>query len=420
MKILLVASTFPASEGDAAPAFVKDLVIALKRAHPELEIDVLAPQVLDRTATFTRRGQYDEYRFPYFLPRSGQKLAGRGIVPALEQNRALLLQVPFLFAGEGLALWRHVKRHKPDVIYAHWFTPQGVMAALVSSVTGVPWVLTSHANDVRVWSKLPVVGRGIVRRLLPRARRLTAVSAATRDKMRAFFSDAEWAALAARVEILPMGVDVASLGRARTETPAALKARHELAGRWVITFVGRLAEKKGVSFLLEAVARLPHKERVALVVAGDGPLRATLEAQAKALGLAGIVRFVGFVTGETKLDLLHLADVVVVPSIETASGDSEGFPVVIMEALAAGKLCIASDATGAEGVLVDGETGFVVPQKDAAALAAKLEHALALDEATREAIAARGRAAVQALDWAEIARRTYDFLLAPLGRATGG
>ena len=412
MKIVVVASTFPATDTDEAPAFVKDLVIALKRAEPSLHIDVLAPQYLDQTPSYARHEHYDEHRFAYFWPRAQQRLAGRGIVPAIESNRALIVVVPFLFLFEGIALWRHVRAHRPDVIYAHWFTPQGVTAAIVSSLTGVPWVLTSHANDVRIWRKLPVFGRAVVRALLPSARRITAVSAATRDKMRAFFSDEEWGALQMRVAILPMGVDVSALSTS-SEPPAVLKARHGFSGRRVLYFIGRLAEKKGVTFLLDAFARLQARD-CTLVIAGDGPLRTALEAQARELGVADRVAFVGYVSGAKKLDLLWLADVVVVPSIETASGDSEGFPVVIMEALAAGKACVASDATGADSVLVDGDSGFIVAQRDAAALATKIDWVLGLDDAALQRVGDAARAAAHALDWPTIARAHYELLLAPL------
>jgi len=412
MKVLVVASTFPSSDTDAAPAFVKDLVIALHRAHPELHVDVLAPQYRDQTPPLVARPHYDEHRFAYAFPKCLQQLAGRGIVPAIEHNKALIGLVPLLFAGETLALWQRVRTERPDVIYAHWFTPQGVTAAVVSALTGVPWVLTSHANDVRVWGKLPVVGREVVRALLPTASRLTAVSGTTLSKMRAFFSDDEWAPIAAKTAIIPMGVDVAAL--APTTIPVAeLQARHDLAGRRVVYFVGRLAEKKGVPFLLDAFAQLRDLDDVVLVIAGDGHQKAGLEAHAARLGLGERVRFVGYVTGAKKSELLQLADVVAVPSIEAASGDSEGFPVVIMEALAAGRVCVASDATGADDVLKDGESGFVVPQKDSDALATTLRRALSLDDAARTTMAARARQAAAALDWASIAERHYTHLLGP-------
>ena len=155
MKVLVVASTFPASDVDDTPAFVKHLVVALVRSFPHLQVDVLAPQWLDRTPPHIRHEHYDEYRFPYFWPRTWQRLAGRGILPTIQQRRILALMLPFLFLFEGVALMRHVTRRRPDVIYAHWFTPQGVVAAVVSRLTGVPYVLTSHAEDVRVWNKCP-------------------------------------------------------------------------------------------------------------------------------------------------------------------------------------------------------------------------------------------------------------------------
>jgi glycosyltransferase involved in cell wall biosynthesis len=414
MKVLLVASTFPSSDTDAAPAFVKDLVIALHRTHPELHIDVLAPQFRDQTPPLVARPHYDEHRFAYAFPKRLQQLAGRGIVPAIEHNKALIGLVPLLFAGETLALLQRVRAERPDVIYAHWFTPQGVTAAVVSALTGVPWVLTSHANDVRVWGKLPVVGRHVVRALLPTASRLTAVSGTTLAKMRAFFSDEKWAPIAEKTAVIPMGVDVGAL--APSSTPAGvLKERHGLAGKRVVYFVGRLAEKKGVPFLLEAFARLGDVDDAVLVIAGDGHLKPELEAHAARLALGERVRFVGYVTGARKSELLQLADVVAVPSIEAASGDSEGFPVVIMEALAAGRVCVASDATGADDVLRDGESGFVVPQKDSVALATALRRGLSLDDDARARLGERARQAAAALDWPGIAERHFAHLLQPFG-----
>jgi glycosyltransferase involved in cell wall biosynthesis len=113
--------------------------------------------------------------------------------------------------------------------------------------------------------------------------------------------------------------------------------------------------------------------------------------------------------------LLQLADVVAVPSIEAASGDSEGFPVVIMEALAAGRVCVASDATGADDVLRDGESGFVVPQKDSVALATALRRGLSLDDDARARLGERARQAAAALDWPGIAERHFAHLLQPFG-----
>jgi glycosyltransferase involved in cell wall biosynthesis len=322
--------------------------------------------------------------------------------------------LPFLFLFEAVALMRHVRHRPPDVIYAHWFTPQGVVAAFVSRRTGIPYVLTSHAEDVRVWRKLPVEGPAVVRHLLPRAARLTAVSPATRDKMRAFFSDKKWRDIETRVAVLPMGVDGAALDATRADT-AAFETELGLGGERVIAFVGRLVEKKGVAYLVNAFAHLVRTRAnhdLVLVVAGDGPLREELRSQVRRLGLEDRVRFPGYVSGRRKAAVFRVADVVAVPSVETAA-DSEGFPVVVLEALAAGRVCVATDATHADGVVSDGVSGYLVPQRDTTALATALDRALAMSDSERQSMVDAARTHVADLNWAAVARQHYAFLLEP-------
>ena len=156
-----------------------------------------------------------------------------------------------------------------------------------------------------------------------------------------------------RVAVVPMGVDLASLAATEVDG-AALKVEQRLDGKRVIAFIGRLVEKKGVAFLLEALSQIVRDSTnrdLVLLVAGDGPLRDALVSQVQRLGLHDHVRFLGYVRDSGSSNCSWLADVVAVPSIETAAGDSEGFPVVVMEALAASKVCVATDATHAESIV---------------------------------------------------------------------
>ena len=109
-------------------------------------------------------------------------------------------------------------------------------------------------------------------------------------------------------------------------------------------------------------------------------------------------------SGVEKATLFRDADVVAIPSIVTRRGDAEGIPVVLLEALAAGKLTVATNVSGAAEVLRPGEDGFLVPQKDAAALAAGIAHALQLPEDERHAVTERARRTARAYDWDVIAR----------------
>jgi glycosyltransferase involved in cell wall biosynthesis len=405
MKLLVVASTFPASGTDPVPAFVRDQLLALKNLKPALEIAVLAPH--DRrsgTVDFRRWPAYDEYRFHYFWPWRAEQLAGRGILPSLQANPLLYLLVPFLFVGEFLALHRLTRELRPDVIYAHWFTPQGVIASWVGRITRTPFVFTTHAADVDVWRRIPLLGRCVVRCSASRARAFTAVSRRSMHKLQRFFSASQWQTLQQKGAVIPMGVTL-------PEMPAPEPLPQ--SGRTVILFMGRLVEKKGVHLLLPAFAAA--RARIGdslLVIAGDGPLRDQFERQAVELGLGDAVQFTGFVAGAAKHGLLQRADVFVVPSIVTGSGDAEGLPVALLEGLAHGRICVATADSGADDILTNGTNGFMIEQLDVATLSAALIDAARLDPERRARMQTGARLVARQFDWAGIARRHHDFLFA--------
>lgn len=402
MKILVVASTFPSSDNDPVPAFVKDQIIAFKKVDPSLSFSVLAPHdKRSDTQSFVSHDAYDEYRFHYFWPHKAEKLAGRGIMPALKANPLNYFLIPFLFAGEFFALLRLARKLRPDALYAHWFTPQAINARFVGALTKTPFVFTTHASDVDVWHKIPVVGPEIVRSNTRKSRAFTAVSPRSMAKLAKFFDDAEWKHLESRSRIIPMGVDLPEISPAsnyKSDTPTIL-------------FVGRLAEKKGVQYLLPAFAKIRHKFPTAqLIVAGDGPMKTQLENQTHDLQLGDSVSFPGYVSGAAKSDAIKSTSVYVVPSIITRQGDAEGLPVSLMEGLAYGKICIATNESGADNILSDGVDGFLVPQQDVEALADSLRSALSLDETKRQAMSQAAQKTAQQFAWPDIARQHLEFL----------
>jgi len=136
-----------------------------------------------------------------------------------------------------------------------------------------------------------------------------------------------------------------------------------------LLFVGRLRIRKGVEVLLEALAGPGGTETTGrtLLVAGDGEHRSALEARAAELGLGpGRVRFLGRASAPRVRGLMARASALVVPSIY------EGMPLVVLEAMEAGVPVIASRVSGIPEVVIDGETGWLVPCEDPAALAAAL------------------------------------------------
>ncbi|GEK21634.1 glycosyltransferase [Cellulomonas xylanilytica] len=409
--VLVLASTFPASDDDPVPGFVRDQVRALASEFPELDVCVLAPHDRrSRTRSLTRHAGYDEVRFHYALPRRAEVLAGRGIMPALRGNPWLYLVVPMLFAGELVATLRLTRRRRPSVIYAHWFTPQAVVAAWVSRLTGVPFVFTTHASDVDVWRRVPLAGPLVVRPTLRRARAVSAVSTRTLARLRHFDPAGR---VGPPVHVIPMGTDLPDRpqdARARKEARTSLGIGDEL----VLLFVGRLVEKKGLRHLLDAL-RLVSDDLGPwrLVVAGDGPLREELVGHARALGLADRVTFAGYASGRHKERCFRAADALVVPSVVASDGDVEGLPVVLIEGLSYGLPCVATRQSGADDVLDDGRTGLLVDERDAEQLGAALVRVARMGDDERDQLAGRAIELAQDFAWDRLARRHHAALLAP-------
>jgi glycosyltransferase involved in cell wall biosynthesis len=188
-----------------------------------------------------------------------------------------------------------------------------------------------------------------------------------------------WGLEPARVTVLPNPApDIPPLS-SREE----LRAELGLVGD-VLAFAGRLGVQKSLGTALEAVATTPG---VTLVIAGDGPERAALEARARELGLDGRVRFLGGIPRERVLRLFRAADASVLPSAW------ENFPHTVVEALAVGCPVIATTVGGVPEVVRDGENGLLVPPRDASALAAAIGRFFG-DAALRERLAEAAPASV--------------------------
>lgn len=352
-RLLVMASTFPAAAQDGTPAFVRDL--ALQQAI-EFETVVLTPRVASAAAREVVDGLTVE-RFAYF-PRRWEDLADGAIIENLRSRRSRWLQVPCLFVAEIVALRRAIRRYRPDVLHIHWLVPQGV-AALIGG-RRVPWLVTTHGGDVYA------LNAGILRRLkaavLRRSGAVTTMNEEMRSRLLALGASRDTTA------VVPMGADVGSLR-------AAAQGITRVPGR--LLFVGRLVEKKGVTFLLEALRGLG--DGWSLQVVGDGPLRADLEELARRVSRPGQVEFLGTMGRESVARAYAAASVAVFPSVPAASGDQDGLPVALMEAMALGCSIVASRLPGIDSAIQHGVSGLLVPPGDVAELAGALRRLLVDD-----------------------------------------
>jgi len=163
----------------------------------------------------------------------------------------------------------------------------------------------------------------------------------------------------------------------------------------LIVSVGRLVEKKGFSELIDACSLLKDRNcgfRCAIV--GSGPLEEALRAQIARLGLANEVQLTGARPQDEVVRLVQEAAVFAAPCIVGSDGDRDGMPTVLLEAMALGTPCVATDVTGIPEILRDDDTGLMVPQHDAEALADAMERLLA-DAALRSRLAERARGLVE-------------------------
>ena len=369
-RVLVLASTFPRWPDDTEPPFVYNLCRSLQH---EFEITVLAPHAHGSETAESWEG-LEVRRFRYFWPERWQCLAYGGMLPNLKRNPWLWAQVPFFLIAELIAALRLIRTQRPDVIHAHWLVPQGLVGALAGFISRTPVVVTAHGGDVYGL-------RGKVTSALKRwaLRRMSRVTAVSRDLARAV---AELAPERSReVDVISMGVDMDRFYARRSAS--ALRRRLGVHGPMIL-FVGRLAEKKGLRYLLDAMpAVLRERTDATLVVVGDGPLRGELSLHARDLGLGEAVRFLGARKPADLPDFYSAADVFVGPSIVAEGGDTESFGLVFAEAMACGCPVVASDVGGIGDLVRQEMTGLLVPQRDAYAIATAVCRILADKELAR-------------------------------------
>ena len=287
-------------------------------------------------------------------------------VPYVELKHVRRAIHPWHDARGLFELVRLCRRLRPDIVHAH-SSKVGVLGRLAAWLAHVPVrVYTVHGWSFAAYDGLP--GRvylWLERLMRPLTTAVVCVSEATRGQ-----GVAARACDDARTVVIHNAVEVDSFG-----------PRAESTGPPRILSIGRLAYPKDFVTLLAALARLDADYRLSLV--GDGPDAAEVAAALEAQGLSDRVELLG--ARENVSELLARADLFVL------SSRSEGFPVSILEAMAAGLPVVATDVGGVAEAVLDGETGILVPPADPEALAAALER-LVDDVELRHHLGAAGRA----------------------------
>jgi colanic acid/amylovoran biosynthesis glycosyltransferase len=235
----------------------------------------------------------------------------------------------------------------------------GVYSLLLKQLLRIPLVTTFGGRDASVHATLPHMDQ-LYALLFRASDRIVAVSAALRDQLVAAGAPAE------RVEVIPRGTDV------RTFAFVPRAARGD-GGPVRFLMVGRLAEKKGHRYALQALRRLVDDGlNVQLTIVGDGSLAQSIGQLCSELGLTRVVHLAGGVDSARVRDHMAEADVLVHCSVTSADGDREGIPNAIVEGAATGLPVIGTRHGGIVEAVDDGRTGLLIPERDVEALAAAM------------------------------------------------
>lgn len=323
---------------------------------------------------------------PLYLGRMryGQPPAGAESLALCDRGRSAYLRIGQQMLSRNPAGYQSLLRDRhPALIHAH-FGIEGVYALPLAKRLGVPLVTTFHGFDATLstaallsspaWMNYPLHRRSLAQQ----GALFLCASSFIRDRVLALgFPEA-------RTRTHYIGVDW-----------RAIVPRDPSEETRTILHVARLADVKGTKYLIRAFAAVASKHTdVDLIIIGDGPRRRTLQTLARSLGLESRVHFLGAQAHSEVLAHMRRAAMLVLPSVRTATGRVEGLGMVLLEAAATGIPVVASRIGGIPEGVLDDRTGFLVPERDAEALARRMNDLLS-DPTMRLRMGAQARALVE-------------------------
>ena len=259
------------------------------------------------------------------------------------------------------ALKSRVRDFQPDIILAYWVYPDGFAALRVARGLGIPCVVGALGSDIHVRDGLNTL---LTRYTIHGADALLTVSEAMRQTaIHSFGADP------GKVHTVVNGFNTSVFGP--RDQSVARKALGVGADEQVVVYVGRFVEAKGMNELVAAARQLAQSNpRFRLALVGDGVMRAELQASLHAHGLASLTYLPGGLAPEAVAQWICASDVLTLPSW------SEGYPNVVVEALACGRPVVATDVGGTNEIVTP-DNGILIRPKDSAALGSALAGALA-------------------------------------------
>ena len=289
-------------------------------------------------------------------------------------GKDLLETTGLLFKAAALtsAVWAKGIAH----LHAHFGTDATTVAMLASRLSGIPYSFTAHAKDIFHTYTDRQVDTAFLSEKIRHARFVVTVS----DYNRRYLAQLVGPGASAKISRLYNGIDLSRFHPNGAQRESGL-----------IIAIGRLIEKKGFNHLINA-CRLVRERGCTFrcMIVGDGPDRHALEQQILELGLREHVTLIAALPQEQLVTMMQRAAVTVLPCVVSASGDRDGLPTVLLEALAAGLPAISTDIAGIPEIIDDGVSGLLVPPADPRRLADAIAELLSKPE-LQQRLARQGR-----------------------------
>ena len=402
--VVMVATSYPRFPGDGVGSFMEPMAKGVAaRGH---DVHLVAPW----HPAITRGKVEDGVAFHFFHYAPIPSLSVFGYATGLREDTRLRaaawMAAPLALGSGWFKAWRVANKRGATVMHGHWVIPGGAIAGLAAGRR--PLVVSLHGSDVFV-AERHAIARSVARATFRRAAWVTACSDDLRERAIALGARGD------RSETVPYGVDTRRFAP-NTRVRAEVRRELGLGDRPFVFAAGRLVSKKGFEYLIDAAPILARDwPDLTIAVAGQGDLGDALAARARASGAR--VLLVGNQSQDEVARFVNAADVVAVPSVHDAAGNVDGLPNFALEALASATPVVATDVGGLPEAIIDGVTGRLVPERNAAALAGAIAQLLG----SPEAAAALGRAAREHVErrfgWARVAERLETAYDRACGRA---
>lgn len=347
IRFCMPCTCFPRFEGDFLGIFIYE--IAKKLKENGYEIDIICPHNNNLQKSEVKNG-LNINRFQYMPFPSMQRLAyGQGMAANLKKSCLLYFQLPFFFVSLAMECIKEYK--KCDVIHAH-FAPAGLAAVIARKFfkTKKAVITSFYGSDILSCKRF----KKIYRPLLQGGDLFLVLSKGMKTEIEKIGCDPD------KVAVFNLGIDMAQFDYSK---------HYSDRGIVEILFVGRIIEKKGLIWGIKSFSECYKKNKnIRMTILGNGPALPSVMDEISRLGISPAVRFIDNMKfpnpRQVTMDAFKKADIFMLPSITTDTGDKEGTPVVLMEAQAAGLPCVSTLHAGIPEIVLHGKTGFLSEEKD--------------------------------------------------------